>query len=93
MLACLVHVIRESNSDVSHLTFYLVYHIYPETNDRPPPPQEHTHTHTHIYLIYIHIYTYIHTWYRNTVQRFVQDTEKPGILYNHDNEYLHYQAR
>lgn len=30
---------------------------------------------------------------RNTVQRFVQDPEKPAILYNHDNEYLHYQAR
>ncbi len=29
---------------------------------------------------------------RDTVQRFVQDPEKPAILYNHDNEYLHYQA-
>ncbi|XP_030521055.1 violaxanthin de-epoxidase, chloroplastic [Rhodamnia argentea] len=28
---------------------------------------------------------------RTTVQRFVQDPEQPGILYNHDNEYLHYQ--
>eukprot|EP00252_Welwitschia_mirabilis_P023197 TRINITY_DN650_c0_g1_i3.p1 TRINITY_DN650_c0_g1~~TRINITY_DN650_c0_g1_i3.p1 ORF type:complete len:491 (-),score=115.71 TRINITY_DN650_c0_g1_i3:538-2010(-) len=28
---------------------------------------------------------------RSTVQRFVQDTSHPGILYNHDNEYLHYQ--
>ncbi|KAI5648883.1 hypothetical protein M9H77_34888 [Catharanthus roseus] len=28
---------------------------------------------------------------RSTVQRFVQDPTYPGILYNHDNEYLHYQ--
>uniref|UniRef100_A0A0A9CZV7 VDE lipocalin domain-containing protein n=1 Tax=Arundo donax TaxID=35708 RepID=A0A0A9CZV7_ARUDO len=28
---------------------------------------------------------------RSTVQRFVQDTSQPAILYNHDNEYLHYQ--
>ncbi|XP_052189384.1 violaxanthin de-epoxidase, chloroplastic isoform X2 [Diospyros lotus] len=28
---------------------------------------------------------------RSTVQRFVQDPTQPGILYNHDNEYLHYQ--
>lgn len=28
---------------------------------------------------------------RATEQRFVQDPENPGILYNHDNEYLHYQ--
>ncbi|XP_057477083.1 violaxanthin de-epoxidase, chloroplastic isoform X1 [Actinidia eriantha] len=28
---------------------------------------------------------------RSTVQRFVQDPNHPGILYNHDNEYLHYQ--
>ncbi|GMH13081.1 hypothetical protein Nepgr_014922 [Nepenthes gracilis] len=28
---------------------------------------------------------------RSTVQRFVQDPVQPGILYNHDNEYLHYQ--
>jgi len=28
---------------------------------------------------------------RNAVQRFVQDPKEPGILYNHDNEYLHYQ--
>ncbi|XP_038986927.1 violaxanthin de-epoxidase, chloroplastic isoform X1 [Phoenix dactylifera] len=28
---------------------------------------------------------------RSTVQRFVQDPSQPGILYNHDNEYLHYQ--
>ncbi|XP_072981680.1 violaxanthin de-epoxidase, chloroplastic [Typha angustifolia] len=28
---------------------------------------------------------------RSTVQRFVQDPMQPGILYNHDNEYLHYQ--
>lgn len=28
---------------------------------------------------------------RSTVQRFVQDPSNPGILYNHDNEYLHYQ--
>lgn len=28
---------------------------------------------------------------RNTIQRFVQDPQKPGIMYNHDNEYLHYQ--
>lgn len=25
------------------------------------------------------------------MQRFVQDPEHPSILYNHDNEYLHYQ--
>lgn len=30
---------------------------------------------------------------RDTVQRFVQDPENPAIMYNHDNEYLHYQAR
>ncbi|KAI3423368.1 VDE domain-containing protein [Psidium guajava] len=28
---------------------------------------------------------------RTAVQRFVQDPEQPGILYNHNNEYLHYQ--
>ncbi|KAL0902857.1 hypothetical protein M5K25_028472 [Dendrobium thyrsiflorum] len=28
---------------------------------------------------------------RSTTQRFVQDPSQPGILYNHDNEYLHYQ--
>jgi violaxanthin de-epoxidase len=28
---------------------------------------------------------------RNTIQKFVQDPVKPGIMYNHDNEYLHYQ--
>lgn len=28
---------------------------------------------------------------RSAVQNFVQDPSQPGILYNHDNEYLHYQ--
>lgn len=28
---------------------------------------------------------------RSAVQRFVQDPSQPGILYNHDNEYLHYE--
>ncbi|KAL3654014.1 Violaxanthin de-epoxidase, chloroplastic [Castilleja foliolosa] len=28
---------------------------------------------------------------RSTVQKFVQDPKNPGILYNHDNEFLHYQ--
>lgn len=28
---------------------------------------------------------------RNTVQRFEQDKTRPGILYNHNNEYLHYE--
>ncbi|XVE90081.1 hypothetical protein DITRI_Ditri20bG0048500 [Diplodiscus trichospermus] len=28
---------------------------------------------------------------RSTMQRFVQDPNYPGILYNHDNEYLHYE--
>ncbi|KAH6554542.1 hypothetical protein KP509_1Z326600 [Ceratopteris richardii] len=28
---------------------------------------------------------------RSTVQNFVQDPQQPGILYNHDNEFLHYQ--
>ncbi|XP_042499776.1 violaxanthin de-epoxidase, chloroplastic [Macadamia integrifolia] len=28
---------------------------------------------------------------RSAVQRFVQDPSQPGILYNHDNEFLHYQ--
>ncbi|KAK1282274.1 hypothetical protein QJS10_CPB22g00674 [Acorus calamus] len=28
---------------------------------------------------------------RSAVQRFVQDPLQPGVLYNHDNEYLHYQ--
>lgn len=28
---------------------------------------------------------------RSTMQRFFQDPDHPGILYNHDNEYLHYQ--
>ncbi|KAL3523398.1 hypothetical protein ACH5RR_016232 [Cinchona calisaya] len=28
---------------------------------------------------------------RSTLQRFVQDPKYPGILYNHDNEFLHYQ--
>ncbi|GER28824.1 violaxanthin de-epoxidase [Striga asiatica] len=28
---------------------------------------------------------------RSTVQKFMQDPKYPGILYNHDNEFLHYQ--
>ncbi|PIA35980.1 hypothetical protein AQUCO_03400106v1 [Aquilegia coerulea] len=28
---------------------------------------------------------------RSGVQKFVQDPAQPGILYNHDNEYLHYE--
>ncbi|KAL5702792.1 violaxanthin de-epoxidase [Ranunculus cassubicifolius] len=28
---------------------------------------------------------------RSAVQKFVQDPEQPGILYNHDNEFLHYE--
>ncbi|XP_057823632.2 violaxanthin de-epoxidase, chloroplastic isoform X2 [Cryptomeria japonica] len=28
---------------------------------------------------------------RSAVQRFVEDPSQPGVLYNHDNEYLHYQ--
>ncbi|KAJ7978216.1 Violaxanthin de-epoxidase [Quillaja saponaria] len=28
---------------------------------------------------------------RSTMQKFVQDPTQPGILFNHDNEYLHYQ--
>ncbi|KAL1820991.1 violaxanthin de-epoxidase, chloroplastic [Daucus carota subsp. sativus] len=28
---------------------------------------------------------------RSAVQKFVQDPSQPGILYNHDNEYLHYE--
>lgn len=28
---------------------------------------------------------------RSTMQRFVQDSERPGILFNHNNEYLHYE--
>ncbi|KAL6771508.1 VDE1 [Auxenochlorella protothecoides x Auxenochlorella symbiontica] len=28
---------------------------------------------------------------RSTMQRFVQDPGNPGVLYNHDNEYLHYE--
>ncbi|KAG4176376.1 hypothetical protein ERO13_A11G241000v2 [Gossypium hirsutum] len=28
---------------------------------------------------------------RSATQRFLQDPNHPGILYNHDNEYLHYQ--
>lgn len=28
---------------------------------------------------------------RSAVQRFVQDSSQPGVLYNHDNEYLHYE--
>mmetsp|Transcript_42177 Transcript_42177/g.83013 ORF Transcript_42177/g.83013 Transcript_42177/m.83013 type:complete len:441 (+) Transcript_42177:104-1426(+) len=28
---------------------------------------------------------------RNAVQRFIQDKEQQGVLFNHDNEYLHYQ--
>eukprot|EP00879_Flechtneria_rotunda_P023771 GHRR01025168.1.p1 GENE.GHRR01025168.1~~GHRR01025168.1.p1 ORF type:complete len:349 (+),score=86.61 GHRR01025168.1:2588-3634(+) len=28
---------------------------------------------------------------RSTIQMFKQDPEKPALLYNHDNEYLHYQ--
>ncbi|XP_059072759.1 violaxanthin de-epoxidase, chloroplastic [Cryptomeria japonica] len=28
---------------------------------------------------------------RHAIQRFVQDSSQPAILYNHDNEYLHYQ--
>ena len=30
---------------------------------------------------------------RYTVQEFVQDPKVPGILYNHDNEFLHYEVR
>ncbi|KAG6389194.1 hypothetical protein SASPL_150653 [Salvia splendens] len=30
-------------------------------------------------------------WFISSVQNFVQDPIYPGILYNHDNEYLHYQ--
>lgn len=28
---------------------------------------------------------------RATVQEFIQDEKEPGILYNHDNEFLHYE--
>eukprot|EP01018_Ginkgo_biloba_P029887 Gb_27593 [translate_table: standard] len=28
---------------------------------------------------------------RSTAQKFVQDPSQPGVLYNHDNEFLHYQ--
>lgn len=28
---------------------------------------------------------------RSALQKFAQDPENPGILYNHDNEYLNYQ--
>eukprot|EP00629_Pelagomonadales_sp_RCC1024_P017122 CAMPEP_0119259054 /NCGR_PEP_ID=MMETSP1329-20130426/25_1 /TAXON_ID=114041 /ORGANISM="Genus nov. species nov., Strain RCC1024" /LENGTH=572 /DNA_ID=CAMNT_0007258409 /DNA_START=114 /DNA_END=1829 /DNA_ORIENTATION=- len=28
---------------------------------------------------------------RDVVQRFVEDDSKPGVLYNHGNEYLHYE--
>jgi len=28
---------------------------------------------------------------RYTVQEFVQDEKQPGVLYNHDNDFLHYQ--
>jgi hypothetical protein len=28
---------------------------------------------------------------RSTVQNFVQDSQQPGVLYNHGNEFLHYQ--
>jgi len=28
---------------------------------------------------------------RSTVQNFVQDPQQPGVLYNHGNEFLHYQ--
>ncbi|KAG9447909.1 hypothetical protein H6P81_014037 [Aristolochia fimbriata] len=28
---------------------------------------------------------------RSALQKFVQDSSQPAILYNHDNEYLHYQ--
>jgi violaxanthin de-epoxidase len=28
---------------------------------------------------------------RSAVQNFVQDPEQPGVLYNHGNEFLHYQ--
>jgi len=28
---------------------------------------------------------------KQAIQTFVQDAEQPGVLYNHDNEYLHYQ--
>lgn len=28
---------------------------------------------------------------RSAVQKFVQDGKQPGVLYNHDNDYLHYQ--
>lgn len=28
---------------------------------------------------------------KDTIQKFVQDPQMPGVLYNHDNEYLHYQ--
>jgi hypothetical protein len=29
---------------------------------------------------------------RTTIQRFVQDEARPGVLYNHGNEYLHYEV-
>lgn len=28
---------------------------------------------------------------RSALQEFIQDENVPGILYNHDNEFLHYQ--
>lgn len=28
---------------------------------------------------------------RSTIQTFVQNPESPAILYNHDNDYLHYE--
>eukprot|EP00607_Mallomonas_marina_P011032 CAMPEP_0182421274 /NCGR_PEP_ID=MMETSP1167-20130531/6586_1 /TAXON_ID=2988 /ORGANISM="Mallomonas Sp, Strain CCMP3275" /LENGTH=383 /DNA_ID=CAMNT_0024598233 /DNA_START=128 /DNA_END=1275 /DNA_ORIENTATION=- len=28
---------------------------------------------------------------KNAIQRFVQDTSNPAIMYNHDNDYLHYK--
>lgn len=29
---------------------------------------------------------------RTTMQTFVQDSTRPGVLYNHDNEFLHYEV-
>ena len=28
---------------------------------------------------------------KQAIQTFLQDPKQPGVLYNHDNEYLHYQ--
>ena len=33
----------------------------------------------------------VSSWRRSAIQEFVQDDQQPGILYNHDNEFLHYQ--